>query len=208
MLPNDKRENRIISFVRSLVAPVQTARDYLIDYYANGELVADWTPSTYSIGVLVRYEKQLYESLVDGNTSTPSDIDNWVLVQSNFIGVIERANYSGHKLILEYALNKWFFTEFRQPPLVSDIYISNATALINPFVVGGVESDSSSVYSYGSTEYIIDGYSVTTQVNFTIYIPVAVYTALASDAPSREKIVRSFADKYVATGIFYDIQTY
>lgn len=208
LLPPDKRNNRMIAFVRSLLSPVQLLRDILIDSYGNGSTASDWVAGTYARGVLVRYNKSIYESSEDGNTANPADVTKWVLVQDNFIGVLDRARFNGQKIILEYALNTWFFTTFRQPPLVSDIYISNATALINPFVVGGVESDSSSVYSYGSTEYIIDGYSVTTQVNFTIYIPVAVYTALASDAPSREKIVRSFADKYVATGIFYDIQTY
>ena len=92
--------------------------------------------------------------------------------------------------------------------MVSDIYISGAFSLINPFVVGGVEAESSSVYTLGSTEYVIDGYSVTTQYNFTIFIPSAVYTALAADAATREKIVRAFADKYVPVGIFYEIQTY
>ena len=208
LLPPDKRNNRMIAFVRSLLSPVQLLRDILIDSYGNGSTASDWVAGTYARGVLVRYNKSIYESLEDGNTATPADVTKWVMIQDNFIGVNERVLFNGQKIILEYALNKWFFTNFRQPPLVSDIYISGAFSLINPFVVGGVEAESSSVYTLGSREYVIDGYSVTTQYNFTIFIPSAVYTALAADAATREKIVRAFADKYVPVGIFYEIQTY
>ena len=208
LLPPDKRNNRMIAFVRSLLSPVQLLRDILIDSYGNGSTASDWVAGTYARGVLVRYNKSIYESLEDGNTANPADVTKWVLVQENFIGVLDRARFNGQKIILEYALNTWFFTTFRQPPLVSDIYIGNASALINPFIVGGAEANSSAVYANSSTEFIIDGYSFSVQYNFTIYFPVAVYTALSADAAAREKIVRSFVDKYVPVGIFYQIQTY
>lgn len=208
LLPPDKRKRQMIAFIQGLLAPIQWLRDLFIEDYGDGSSSAQWTASTYGRGAVVRYNKSIYESLEDGNTATPADATKWVMIQDNFIGVNERVLFNGQKIVLEYALNKWFFTTFRQPPLVSDIYISGAFSLINPFVVGGVEAESSSVYTLGSTEYVIDGYSVTTQYNFTIFIPSAVYTALAADAATREKIVRAFADKYVPVGIFYEIQTY
>ena len=46
------------------------------------------------------------------------------------------------------------------------------------------------------------------QYNYTIYMPIAVWTALGSNATDRNNKVRSFADLYNVIGNKYNIQTY
>jgi hypothetical protein len=108
-------------------------------------------------------------------------------------------------VVLEYALNKWFGTVFRQPPTLSDIYILNNAVLTPVFVVGASEDESSDIFGDISSEFIIDDYDFTTAYAFSIYIPTAVYDALGA---AKESIVRNFADKYVIAGILYNITPY
>jgi len=115
----------------------------------------------------------------------------------------------GEKLNLEFALNTWFDTVFRQPPAVSDIYlVTNAIAVSPVFRVGASELESTSVYSNISTELVINDYTFTDEYNLSIMVPVAVYNALGSTNDIRDSIIRNFADKYVNAGITYDIITY
>jgi hypothetical protein len=216
--------------------------------------------STYNYNdIVVGADNQVYQSLVASNTNhNPTTTTGyWWLVETNFVGVYERIAYNAQILTFEYALNKWFRTTFRQPPSLPDIYIVNNTITPNVFVVGGLESNSSTSYYYNflNYQYVIDnmqvwasgtiyaandivvgsngsvyqsiagsnlnhnptsttGYwnfirtSYFTQYNFTIWIPVAVWTALGSNATDRNNKVRSFADKYNVIGNQYNITTY
>ena len=110
LLPPDKRKRQMIAFIQGLLAPIQWLRDLFIEDYGDGSSSAQWTASTYGRGAVVRYNKSIYESLEDGNTATPADATKWVMIQDNFIGVNERVLFNGQKIVLEYALNKWFFT--------------------------------------------------------------------------------------------------
>jgi hypothetical protein len=91
---------------------------------------------------------------------------------------------------------------------LSDIYILNNSLGTVPFQIGKVESDSSATYNNTSPQFIINAYSFATRINFSIYVPSAVYTALASTDANRQAIFKSFADKYIPAGIIYQIQTY
>ena len=210
MLPPDKRFTRIVAWVKILLSPLQYLRDIWFGSYRTGSDATAWVNSNpYPKYALVKYSnKIIYESLVDNNTALPTDVNYWRVAQLNFIGLSERILYNGQKLVLEYALNKWFGTTFRQPPTQSDIYILNNTISVQSFRVGLTEQDSSLVGLNGSSEYVklVEAFSVTT--NFSINCPVAVYEALDPTLLNNEKIFRAFVDLYVPAGVTYSIITY
>lgn len=207
-IPPDKRYSRMVAWVRILLSALQYLRDLWFGSYRTGSTANPWATGTYAKYDQVKYNKAVYESLIDGNTSNPTTVANWKVVQTNFIGLSERILYSGQKLVLEYALNKWFGTIFRQPPLQSDIYITNDPVGIAFFRSASAEDESSSVSRVGSSEYVINNYSFNVAFNFTIHVPAAVYNALDTTGLNNEKIFRAFASQYIPAGITYQIQTY
>jgi hypothetical protein len=208
MLPPDKRYTRSVAWVKLLLSPLQYLRDLYFGSYRTGSTAIVYALGTYAKYARVRYNKIVYESLKAGNTDLPTVTASWKIVQQNFIGLSERVLYTGQKLTLEYGMNKWFGTTFRQPNNQSDIYITNNTLAIPVFRVARIESSSSVVFNDYSSELVINDYSFAVQFNFTINCPVAVYNALDAVAANREKIFRSFVDKYVPAGITYNIVTY
>lgn len=212
MLPPDKRFSKNIAYVKALLSPMQWVRDLWLGEYRTGTTApayVDGTAGGYNKYDRVVYNKVVYESLIDSNTSLPTDKTAWFIVQANFIGLSERMMYNGHTLTLTYAMNKWFGTTFRQPPSVSDIYIENNEVPIALFRSAATESNSSKVSTLTSSEFIANAdYDATPFKNFTIKVPVAVYNALDTDMINNENIFRSFVNKYVAAGILYKIETY
>lgn len=208
LLPPDKRRLLMLAFVRALLSPLQYLRDLNIGSYKDGSPAVVYAAGTYSRGNRVRYFQAVYESLVDNNTAVPVDATAWVKVQENFIGVRERVQYNGQKVVLEYALNKWFNTQFRQPDGVSDIYITSSERVTPVFRIGATEKISSAVSTAGSTEFVENDYSLTAQISFAVHVPVAVYNALDPIAGNRDAVVRAFVDKYIHAGVLYSIVTY
>lgn len=208
LLPPDKRTANLTTLVQSLSSPLQYVRDLVLGSYKKGATAPDYVAGVYAKYDQVVYNNGVYESLVDGNNVAPSDLTKWKLIQDNFIGVDERILYNGGKLILEYALNKWFDTTFLQPPLVSDIYLTTNPTLLSVFRVGYTEDESSSVADFASSENVFNDYLFSPSIGLTINIPLAVFNALGADDATREARVRNFANKYVIAGVFYDIQTY
>lgn len=209
LLPPDKRDPSILSPVKALLSPLQWIRDLIFGSYRNGSTAPTWSAGFYNQFDQVIYQKVVYESLVANNTATPDvtqDTIYWRKIQNNFVGLNERILYNCQKITFEYALNKWFGTVFRQPPNTSDIYLTTSPPQIKGFIVGGTAP--SVVYRDRSYEFISNAYFPPITITLTINIPVAVYTALAATAAERENIVRSFANKYNAYGIFYQIVTY
>lgn len=208
MLPPDKRFTRSVAWVKILLSPLQYLRDLWFGSYRTGSTAPAYAAGTYAKYAQVRYNKIVYESLKSGNTDLPTVTASWKVVQQNFIGLSERILYTGQKLTLEYAMNTWFGTTFRQPTNVSDIYITNNTLAIPVFRVAGDEDSSSVVFNETSSEFVINDYNFAVQFNFTINCPVAVYNALDTVAANREKIFRAFVDQYVPAGLTYNIVTY
>jgi hypothetical protein len=207
-LPPDKRFPKMIAWVSSLLTPMQYLRDLLFDSYKLGNTSVQYAPGTYNKGDRVKYNKAIYESLVASNTAAPSDLTKWVKVQDNYVGLDKRIQYNGQKLVLEFALNEWFSTVFRQPNLVSDIFISLAVQHLPVFRSGPIEDVSSTVAPDRSSEFVMNDYQFGARSNFTINIPLSVYNALDPIAGNRDGIVRNFVDKYIPAGILYNIATY
>lgn len=208
LIPPDKRTTNFVALLQSLAKPLQYVRDLIFDSYKKGSTAPIYVAGVYAKYDQVIYNKAVYESLEDGNSAVPTDVTKWRIIQTNYIGVDERILYNGGKLALEYALNKWFDTTFLQPPLVSDIYLTTNPTTLSVFRVGISEEESSSVAAFSSSENVFNDYVFSPNIGLTINIPIAVFNALGADDATREAIVRNFADKYVITGVFYDIQTY
>jgi hypothetical protein len=210
LLPPDKRGTIMSRWVAAMLKPIQYLVDIRINSYRNGASAQPYlNTTTYLKGNIVLYRYSMYESVINGNLGNdPLDPRYWTIIQDNFIGVLERLKYNGHTLILTYALNKYFGTTFRQPDLLSDIWLNTNIKPPAVFLVGDTESQSSKVYYNTSSEFIINDYAFSSFTNLTINVPTSVYNALDTDPANRSRIIRNFADKYIAAGITYDIAIY
>lgn len=215
LLPVRKRTAGMMDYLISLTTPLQWLNNIWSNIYINSgiNLSSAWSNSiTYNIGdSVVGSDNAVYLSLVNSNINhnPTSTTGYWQKVQDNFISVLERVGFNAQILTLEYALNLWFRTTFRQPPSTPDIYIQTNPVVPAVFVVGGLESNSSQSYYFDfvNFNYVIDSYTIT-QYNFTIYIPTAVWTALGSNTTGRDNVVRLFANQYNLAGMLYNIQPY
>jgi hypothetical protein len=211
ILQPDKRKPVTIGFLTALTkSTLQFLRDAFLGRYRLGSTDPAWSAGTYARGAFVQYQKSVWVSLIDGNTDTPGTTQNWYQTQANFLGLSERILYNGQKVILEYALNRWFGTNFVQPGAgTSDIYLTTNVQSLAVFRFGDTESISSSFFYDRSTEGFGDMDIVSAGfVNGTINVPLAVYNALDPVAGNRDNIIRAFADKYVYAGLSYNIVTY
>lgn len=209
LLPPDKRKARFKAFLNALTICLQYLRDRFYNKYADGDNSAKWDSGTaYTIGQTVRYvDRSIYECIADTTAGIlPTDTDYFIKVQDIYIGLRERLKYNSQKILFEYVLNKWFEVD----PLPADqIYISNNSLDLNGFVIGEFEDTSSSIaqtenYQQG---YLGNSYSFGSYA-FTIYVPLAVFNALAATNTEREYIIRAQADKYVYSGFLYNVVTY
>lgn len=205
-LPPDKRGPNMLAWCRMLINQLCVAHFNFFSSYKKGATDDDYVDGgIYSRLDHVIYGRAVYESKIDDNSDLPTVESSWRKVQDAFIGYDERIRITPQKIILEFALNKWFSTQFRQPPSISDIYILNNEIPIPVFRVGAIEEISSQVFKSTSSEWVVNSYSFFIQFNFTIYVPQATYDSLGTAA---EQIIRNFADKFVAAGITYTITTY
>jgi hypothetical protein len=210
LLPPDKRMTIFAKWVQALLSQNTWNHTKIFVDYKTGANYLYYVPAaTYNAGDRVIYGQAVYECLINGTTTTPEDTTRWVIYQNNFVGTDERVAYNHEKIVLEYALNRRFLTTFRQPPLISDIYIQKNTKGLGVFIVGAVEAESSATFYDQSAEFIINDYAFTgTYYNFTVFVPLAVYEAVSASPTAREGIFRNFIDLYNTIGLNYNIQTY
>ena len=206
----DKRTPKTTALLQQYAKEVSDNHTWIFTNYKQTQYLADWTTGTYAKNNVVRYSKSVYVSVISGNTSEPSYDNNWLLISDNFLGSDFRLAIRGEKVVLEYALNIWFDTTFRQPSSTtpSDIYLTTNTLSDNPFVVGYTEIESSKVFSDTSSEFVTNSYSFTDQYNLIINVPNSFFVSLGATDEIRQSIIRNFADKYVSAGITYNIITY
>lgn len=209
-LPPDKRYVVMVTWLQTLLkGTVQWLRDRLINDYRLGSSAPDYAAGTYQRNALVKYQRGVYSSLMDGNTEPPENESAWYKTQDNFIGLNERIMYNGQTLVLTYALNRWFGTTFRQPNAgISDIYLITNPQPVSPFIVGGRTVNSSIVFSNRSIELVVNQYTFSQVPNLTIMVPDSLYQTLGPNDTARTNIVRSFTDRYITAGLFYNVQTY
>jgi hypothetical protein len=205
LLPPKKRTDYNKSLLAGLLGAWNRRSLDLYDF-KRGSAYSTYSAGTYNKYDLVIFNNGAYECWVDGTTTDPTDTAAWKLLNANFIGSTIAQNFNGNKIVLEYALNYWFSTSFSNPPVLSEIYLTNNTLTTPAFRSGITESVSSSSGIDTSSEFVPLSYTAAAQpANFAINVPIAFYTALGANA---EQIIRDFADKYVATSITYEIITY
>jgi hypothetical protein len=213
LLPPTRRKSGWLAWLAVLMKPLQWLWDNLFTSYREGDYsTADFNPATtYAVGDRVKYSKGIYEMIalaVAG--TTPLNTTAWTKVQDNFIGVIDRAKFSAEDLKFEYALNLWFDTTFRQPPLTSDIYINDLNSNLVDFFVGYQENESSEIVAINgeAISFIQSANPTYGAADFSINIPLAIFNALGASNPEREAVVRRFADQINTAGLTYTINTY
>lgn len=214
-----RRLPKFTAFLFSLMSPLQYFRDFFYNKYVESATYIDYNSlTTYNFGDIVIWsDKCIYQaSYVDVNGDTqsfngtdPSNILFWYKLNDTFIGVNERVKYNSQKLLFEFALNRYF----RVAALpVDQIYITNNFIDAGSNFLMNTGSSQSSVMPLNSV-YQIDYMGLfptyTTNTNdYTIFVPVAVYTALGTDVINREFAIRRFADLYNLAGMKYDVQSY
>ena len=201
LLPPDKRGVFNYSWVKAIGSPIEYMRNKILVDYKTGSSYADWVSGTYAKGEIVTYKKVLYESKVDGNTDTPPS-NNWSLYLNSFIGSDDRIKYNGQKVVLEYALNQYYKTVFRQPNLVSDIYIETLGYTLQGFLIAKTEPYCSTVGQTTSSGFVGSLTPFLQTYNFTIWFPTAVYAA------TNEQEVRNFVNKIIPISLNFSIDTY
>lgn len=203
----DKRQPKTIAYLQQLAKEVSQNNTQLTSIYKTFQTTTAWSSGSYLRNTAVRYGKAIYVA-VENTTDEPSFTNAWIMVSPNFMGNDFRLAIRGEKLTLEYALNTWFNTTFRQLPAVSDIYLTTNAIGNNVFKSGANEFQSSKVYTNISNDFVINYYTFVDQYNLTINFPIAVFNALGTSDSIRTSIVRSFADLYISAGINYNIITY
>ncbi len=203
LMQPDKREPENKALWKTVLKPLQWARDMIFGIFKEGNTVPPYSPGSYNTYDQVKYNKAIYESLIDSNTDLPTT-SNWFLVVENFIGTDERQKYNGQKLVLEYALNKEFDGVFRQPvtAINSDIYLTKLAPVLAGFRIGETEAGSSNVGADTSSDSIGGTYPFVQLNNFQINIPTALFSA------TNDAAIRNFVDKYIPISLNYLIVQY
>lgn len=208
LLPPDKRYLKTVSWFRAIALLLQKLHSDVFVDYRTGSDYPIYVAGTYNMGDRVIYGQSVYQSTSELNTAIPTDLSKWFVYQNNFLGVDQRLKHNGQSLVLNYACNTRFNTNFRQPPLQSDIYFEVNQPTATVFVVGADESQSGVSFFDISSDFIVNDYSFSSFYNFVVKIPAAVFTALSDDANAREKVVRNFIDGIIPAGFNYTITTY
>lgn len=216
-LPVLKRITRWLLWAQGVVYPLAWRMGQWVQYM-KGTDVDNWSGAvSYAKGDQIIYNYAVYESLIGSNLGITPDTDanSWIKINNSFIGMAERAWFGGGRLNLEWALNRYFQTTFRQPddpitPTPSQIYITNTAPQYVSFVSFTTEPLTSKVYTTQTSDFVFtkEVYGIATSYKFTIHIPLVKYNSLGSTPSIRESIVRQFADKYVVSGVYYEIVTY
>ena len=212
-LPSKKRLDIYKAWVKTLCYPLQVLYNTMFGTFKDGNSASDWSNvATYAIGDQVKYvDKSIYQCYVATTAGiAPTDSGYWFKVQDKFVGIEPRLKYNAQRLVFEWALNEWFGTTFVNTPGASDIYIDDNAANEDAFFVGTIEAYSSSaVYDDAeAVDFVGESNPNLSSIEFSIFVPVAVWTALGSTNENRNNTVRQIADLYVYAGINYDIQTY
>ena len=196
--PPDKRYKKNNAFITALLSPLQSLRDWFFGQYYEGGYDAWEFGATYAKGDKVLYKGIIYVSLIDNNTYFPFIKTYYTEASEYPFGAKEQISYTSQKLVLEYALNKKFSTEFRQPPYVSDIFITN-NYLVERFYVGSTEPHSSYVGITNNKASFIGNTEVIESINFTVNVPTSTY----NDYENNYCKISAFINTIIPIGLTY-----
>ena len=205
-----KRKPKITAFLNCLVFPLQWLRDLFFNDYIGGMKYPAFSKITlYNPGDRVTYgDRANYQNIVQSLNISPYNTAYWIKIQDIYLGLDERKHYNAQKIMLERVLN----TYFNITPLSSPtIYINNNPITAKSFIVFPAGVPSAIVYPAGTLQpqYVYPaGYTLATQYNYTIYVPIALFTAIDPTPTTAESIIRALVDKYNTSSLTYNIVTY
>lgn len=214
LLPPDKRAVNNTTLIKSLLSGISWAYDWIFkDYYNGSDAPVYYFESTYNYLDKVRYDREVYLSLIDNNNSSPLVTTDWIKIQTNFLGVKSRVVIKPSKLILEYAINTYFGGTFRQPTSVdgttdvhSDIYFTLLPSIPYGFVVG--QTTGATVGKTTSSASVGFPYPFVYPNSFQINIPTALLNTLAATEAEQLAIIRNFVNPIKAAGSNFTILAY
>ena len=223
LLPPNKRKPNNLAFLGVFGNVLQRLRDIFFNNYADGSIEGDWVSAgTYHYVDRVRgADNAIYELItvagITGITTPPAqDSVNWIKIVDNFIGVRERAHYTSQKIMIEYALNRYFKVGAPSLPFTGashtiQIYIlSTPNSISNFWLSNGGPNALTSYLSNGvyfQRNFLGNSYTYSA-TSFTIYVPAAVWATLGASDTIREGVIRGQADKYVQCAKFYKVLSY
>jgi hypothetical protein len=214
LYPSHKRRDILLQKIYSLVKPLNDLNLFFQFFREGGSFSAYSGATTYTFGQYIQYQRRIYlrnEVTTDYVAGiSPLNSTYWTLILQSFIGADERVKFGPQKIIYEFALNKIFGTTFRQPPAVSDVYIENLNSSDDAFYVGELDTDTAMVAQTDqeSIFFVTENDPVSDEKDYAIYVPVAVWTALAPTGTERDAIITSVANKYRLVGYTFEIITY
>jgi hypothetical protein len=209
--PPNKRKPKLLAWGYSLMYPLQWLRDLFFDDYAKGTAYQDWD----AVSGFAQFSRVRYSDLGNyecinpagavGALQNPLNTDYWRKIQDNYIGANERVKYNSQIIVLEYALNRWFMNA-----APSDLIYISTNVTTSQLLMGGSSATSGNLSNYSAYSSYFMGYTYSaTQYDFTVYFPIALYTALPPALNAdKDKMIRNVVDKYKLTGMNYDIQTF
>lgn len=215
LLPPHKRVDDILAMVKSIHEPLQNVELFfrIIREGATGISLFN-AGTTYVFSEKVVFQRRVYyrNEITEGYVAgiTPTNTDYWVKIADNRIGLSTRIRFTNQKILLEYALNLIFGTTFNQPPSLSAIYIINNNTDDDNFMVGEIDTETSTVaQTDAESDWFVSEFDADfTIADFTVFVPVAVWTALASTSTERNNIILAVVNKYKLFGYTADVQTY
>ena len=194
-------------WVKSLTTPLSWLKTKFFVDSLNGINANIYDVGTsYIIGNKVKYGQSIYECIQASTGNAPTNTLFWVLYVIDRVGIRERLGYSCEQLKLEYALNRRYETDFRQPTsggLRPDIYIG-LNNVVSQFTI--YTTTANNVFTNSS-----DGFIYTEEVNqndnnITIYVPdIALFSNMGSELT---QIVGNYVKKYICESINFNVQTY
>lgn len=206
LMPPALRQIKHVAWIKTLLKPIQTLWGIIFNDYADGSNYPFYEhPTTYNTGDrVIGADKRVYQALQTTVGHFIDDPNYWVLVNHNFMGARERILYNSQKIVLEYALNKWFFVT--ASPF---IYITTNATAGNLFLLGETGKYSSPMAEYSGNQVAFLGQSYTVvQYDFTVYVPNLLFNAIATSTDNSERVVRNFVDQYCLAGIKYNVIPY
>lgn len=208
MLPPFKRLVNFLAWGAVVTKPLQWLRDLFFNDYADGLTYTLFGGATnYMIGDKVKYTTNgLYICVVD-NTQfiEPTNTNNWIKISNEYVGLRHRANYTGQKKVLEYALNKRFNTTFQQPPTNSTIYLTKTQTDTNYFAVGinYPNTSGAALNGFHALDFVGISYSYA-QYELIIHVPNTTLSLIAGEGvpyTNGKKAVLNYANKLIFAGI-------
>jgi hypothetical protein len=214
IFPTHKRKTKLLALANSITKPLVELNLFWKFFRDGGSFTAYDALTTYTFGQYVSYQRRVYirNEVIDGYAAGvyPLNKKYWTNILKSSISANERAKFGPSKIVYEYALNKIFETTFRQPPLLSDIYITNLNVTDNAFYVGQLDTATAFVSQTDQSAlfFVTQNDPVPNEADYAIHIPVSVWTALAATNVERDAIVSSVANKYRLVGYNFQIITY